>query len=78
MPMYLNLSGMSGVRAYEIGDDFIAVEFMAGRFRRYTYTHAITGMQHVENMKVLASQGVGLNSYIRRHPDVNEGYARRA
>ncbi len=36
---YQNLSGESGVRAYEIGDDFIKVEFSNGTYL-YTYQSA--------------------------------------
>lgn len=66
MERYSNRSGSSGVSAYEIGNDFIVVKF-SGTFRTYTYSYRRAGSAHVENMKRLAKNGSGLNSYINRH-----------
>ena len=73
---YLNRSGDSGVSAYEIGDDFIAIRFRpSGDI--YWYTHASVGARHLATMKALALKGRGLSTYISSHPDVREGYAKK-
>lgn len=69
MEVYKNLGGKSGVRAYAIGDDYIDVMFSSGAVYRYSYRSA--GAQKVEDMKILAVQGHGLNSYIMRHARFN-------
>ena len=66
MERYRNIGGDSGVSAYEIGTDFIRVKF-SGTSRTYTYSYRKAGNYHVENMKNLARNGNGLNSYINRH-----------
>jgi hypothetical protein len=75
MERYRNLSGDSGVDAYEIGDDFVAVRFGSGVV--YWYTEASVGPQHVVALKRLARRGQGLSTYISQHADVREGYARK-
>lgn len=62
MEKYANRSGQSGVSAYEIGPNYIRVRFSSGSVYQYSYRKA--GQSHVENMKQLAMQGSGLNSYI--------------
>ena len=76
MERYRNLSGDSGVDAYEIGDDFIKVRFTPGVV--YWYTAASAGARHVAALKRLARRGQGLGTYISQHPEVREGYARKA
>ena len=71
MKRYANLSGNSGVLAYQIGPDSIAVKFQDGKV--YFYTHASTGPVHIKAMKQLAAGGSGLCTYIARH--VREAYA---
>jgi len=78
MPIYLNLNGDSGIVSYEIGPDFIRVEFNQGNFTHYSYTYVTPGVTHVEAMKRLATQGYGLNAYINSNPGVRTGYAGRA
>ncbi|CAG4887410.1 hypothetical protein R70241_00424 [Paraburkholderia saeva] len=73
---YLNRSGDSGVSAYEIGDDFIAVQFRPSG-DVYWYTRASVGARHLAAMKDLALKGRGLSTYISAHPDVREGYAKK-
>ncbi len=73
MTRYKNLSGDSGVTAYEIGSDFINVQFSNGAV--YEYNHAVTGSRHVEQMKQLAEQGQGLSSFIAS--TVHGAYARK-
>jgi hypothetical protein len=65
MEQYKNLGGNSNVRAYSIGRDYIDVVFGGGAIYRYSYRSA--GTTKVEQMKVLARQGLGLNSYIMRN-----------
>lgn len=62
MQRYLNRGGDSGVLSYEIGPDYIKVRFSTGT--TYVYTSTSAGASHIENMKQLAQNGVGLNSYI--------------
>lgn len=66
MERYRNTGSDSGVVAYEIGSDYIRVQF-SGTSRIYTYSYRKAGSNHVENMKQLARSGSGLNSYINRH-----------
>ncbi len=63
MEKYLNKNNDSGVSHYEIFDDKINVKF-TGNEKIYTYSKYKAGWQHVDNMKVLAQKGSGLNSYI--------------
>lgn len=65
MQIYKNAGGNSGIRAYDIGGDYIDVKFSTGRVYRYSYGRA--GKENVEEMKRLAMQGYGLNSYIMRN-----------
>ncbi len=65
MQWYANLNGNSGVRAFEIGNTWIRVQFSSGSL--YTYSYQRAGVTHVERMKVLAREGRGLNSYIMRN-----------
>lgn len=62
MENYRNLGGTSGVKAFEIGTDFIKVKFSDNSI--YLYNYRKPGSHHVENMKILAKNGSGLNSYI--------------
>ncbi|MCD6724637.1 hypothetical protein FLL78_09810 [Vibrio cholerae] len=66
MQVYRDINNDSGVRGYEIGSDRITVWF-EGNQRSYTYTYETAGRIHVENMKVLAASGDGLNAYINRN-----------
>ncbi|NML33618.1 hypothetical protein [Paraburkholderia antibiotica] len=75
MQRYRNLSGDSGVDAYEPGDDFIKVRFRQGVV--YWYTAASVGAAHVDVMKRLAHRGQGLGTYISQHAEVRDGYARK-
>ncbi|AMR79508.1 hypothetical protein [Cupriavidus nantongensis] len=62
MKPYRNLSGRSGIDAYELGPEYIRVRFEDGRV--YTYDYRRPGRSHVEQMKRLAKAGRGLCSYI--------------
>ncbi len=65
MQTYKNLDGNSSVRAFLIGDKYIDVEFNSGRIYRYSYGSA--GIANVEQMKRMAVEGRGLNSFIMRN-----------
>lgn len=71
MVRYKNLSGTSGVAAYETGRDSIAVEFEDGAIYLYTYRSA--GRSNIEKMKSLAAVGCGLSTFIARY--VRKAYA---
>jgi hypothetical protein len=74
MERYGNVSGDSGVRAYEILPDGIEVQFLSGEI--YFYTVASAGRTHIQRMKRLALQGQGLSTYISQH--VKHRYASKA
>lgn len=65
MTQYQNVNGNSGVSAFSFGQDYIDVQFDTGKVYRYSYRSA--GYMKVEEMKRLAFQGWGLNSYIMRN-----------
>ena len=71
MERYRNLGGDSGVSEYEIGDDYIEVEFSDGSLYLFNYESA--GSQNIEHMKTLAEKGSGLNSFI--NTTVRKNYA---
>ena len=73
MQRYRDIDGDSGVTGYDIGPDFIRVEFRQASV--YLYTYSSTGIQDVEEMKRLAAAGDGLGTYISTH--IKERYARR-
>ena len=73
MTRYKNLGGNSGVVAYEYGDDYIRVEFKDGAMYLYTYESA--DPDNIEEMKQLAENGQGLNSFINRI--VRKKYAKK-
>ena len=66
MQHYRNIGGNSNVNSYSIGDTYIDVLFY-GTPRVYRYSYKSAGVENVENMKVLAEQGYGLNSFINRY-----------
>ena len=71
MEVYANKSGRSSVYAYIIGADFISVQFKNGKVYRYAYSRA--GSTNVERMKILARQGLGLNTYIKTQVNLRYG-----
>jgi hypothetical protein len=73
MERYKNISGDSGVVAYEIFDQSIKIQFKDGGI--YVYSYAIPGRHAVEAMKKLAVIGAGLATYINRN--VRKAYAYR-
>ena len=62
MEKYSDLGRNSNIYAYEIGSDYINVQFKDGSIYKYTYSSA--GTTNIEQMKKLAINGKGLNSFI--------------
>ena len=73
MIQYKNLSAESGILAYESGDDFIRIQFQDKEV--YLYTNESSGKEHIDQMKILAEKGRGLNTYINQH--VRKNYAHK-
>jgi hypothetical protein len=73
MERYRNVAGNSGIAAYEIGKDYIVVQFEDGG--RYRYTYASSGRENVERMKGLAKAGQGLNTFLST--EVSKLYERK-
>jgi hypothetical protein len=71
MKRYLDVSSTSGVRAYEIAEQSVTVQFADGV--TYVYSYASAGRERVEEMKRCALAGRGLSTYISQH--VREAYA---
>ena len=69
--MHIYHGGNSGVIAYNIGPNFIIVQFKSGD--RYLYNYVTPGRKHVEAMKKLAARNEGLATYISQH--VKDHYA---
>ncbi|MCX6580511.1 MAG: hypothetical protein NT166_10030 [Candidatus Aminicenantes bacterium] len=65
MERYKNLGGSSNVVAYEIGEDYIKVQFR-DRNKFYLYNYQSAGINNIEHMKKLAITGKGLNGFIRK------------
>ncbi|SHJ02784.1 hypothetical protein SAMN02745146_2043 [Hymenobacter daecheongensis DSM 21074] len=66
MTDYVSASGKkSGVTAYEIGKDFIKVEFNNSKI--YTYRSSNNNKIMIEEMKSLALASEGLSTYIARN-----------
>ncbi len=73
MTSYKDLSGRSGIDAYEIRGRSIIVRFKhAGA---YLYNYENPGLEEVEMMKRLAEQGRGLATYISQR--VKRRYAKK-
>ena len=65
MTRYLNLGGISNVKVFCIGEDYIDVVFKDRSIYRYSYASA--GRAHVEHMKLLAQVGSDLNSFFKEY-----------
>lgn len=70
MKTYKNLSGNSGVVAYETGKTFIHIKFK-GESGIYTFNYKRPGRETVEHMKALALKGKGLNTFITERVGTN-------
>ena len=73
--IYKNLSGQSGVSAYELLDMGIVIQFSDQS--HYTYLSAKVGANHISEMKRLAAAGKGLNSFINCTPVVKNGFSQK-
>jgi hypothetical protein len=62
MQRYNGADRDSGIDAYEAGANYMRVRFIHGG--TYVYTYRSAGRHHIENMKLLAKSGKGLNTYI--------------
>lgn len=69
MQSYQN-AGNSGVQLFEVGSDFIILEY--GDSTRYLYNYIRPGKHHVQSMIKLAENGSGLATYINKY--VRENY----
>ncbi len=67
MPRYSDRDGDSGIVAFEVGPDWIEIEFERGRERFYRYTNASAGAANILTMQRLAEKGDGLNAFINRY-----------
>lgn len=74
MTKYKNLSKNSGVKAFEIGTDYIKVQFINSLI--YLYNYSKPGRSYVEEMKKLAEKGIGLNTYISKY--IKKNYAKKS
>lgn len=63
--LYQDKSGKSGIYGYEIGPDFIDIYFKKGGQYKWSYDSA--GQDNVDQMKLLAQSGSGLNSFINNN-----------
>ena len=72
MKTYKNLSGNSGIKAYQISQQSIRIAFSDGSV--YLYNYGSNGKRAVEIMKGLAEQGIGLTTYINR--EIRDQYAK--
>lgn len=70
MKPYKNLSGQSGISAYDLLPDGIKIKFVDGSV--YLYTYNIPGERDVEIMKGLAKKGIGLTTFINQ--EVRENF----
>ena len=64
MEPYRDWDQDSGVRAFEVSDGQIDVQFRSGAI--YRYTSASAGPENLNRMVDLARAGEGLNSFINR------------
>ena len=73
MERYKNLSGSSGVLAYEIVAGALTVQFVDGW--KYLYSNRSAGAANVAQMCKLAAAGRGLCTFISQ--SVRKGYERK-
>ena len=73
MERYRNLSGNSGVFAYELSPGRIIVQFHDGW--KYEYTNRSAGIEAIVTMHRLARAGSGMSGFISAH--VRERYSRK-
>jgi hypothetical protein len=71
MEKYKNLGGQSSVSQYEIGEDYITIEFVKkdddDGSNTYKYTYESAGSHNIEKMKEIAMAGEGLTSFVNEN-----------
>lgn len=72
MQTYRDWDKDSNIEAYEIDNDSITVKFRDGQFKFYKYTTRSTSSSNISEMKRLALQGDGLNSFISKNKPMYE------
>jgi hypothetical protein len=65
MAHYNDVSGTSGITAFQSNNDSITIEYKGGS--AYLYSDQVAGSANVGHMKTLAASGQGLNSFINKH-----------
>lgn len=70
MQHYKSADKNTGVIAYDMVPDGIAIKFRDGSV--YLYTIKSTGKGHIAKMRSLAKKGEGLTTYINQH--IRENY----
>ena len=73
MEAYKNLSGESGIRAFKLNRDNCIIYFEDGS--AYVYDENNPGIKNLAAIKILASKGRGLHTFIERF--VKENYSMR-
>ncbi|MBN2857659.1 MAG: hypothetical protein JXN63_04590 [Candidatus Delongbacteria bacterium] len=66
MKPYPDINGDSSVLSYMIGEDYIILKLM-GIQHVFVYSYKKAGREHVEQMKVLAQLGDGLDKYVNEN-----------
>ena len=64
MEYYRNISGTSGILAFEYTQNGILIQFRNGGI--YEYTNYSAGNETISKMKILARKGMELNGFINR------------
>jgi hypothetical protein len=65
MQPYKNSGNLSWISAFEIGEDYIKIQFADGVI--HLYTNGSAGIKHIQKMKELAVAGKGLYNYIDQY-----------
>ena len=76
MQRYKNLTGQSNIYAFELLDSGITIQF--NDHSKYTYQSSRVGFNNMTEIKRLAINGQGLNSFINRTPTVRNGYSQKS
>ena len=76
MQRYKNLTGQSNIYAFELLDSGITIQF--NDHSQYTYQSSRVGFNNKTEIKRLAINGQGLNSFINRTPTVRNGYSQKS
>lgn len=67
MMKYKDVTGLSTIDSYEVGENWIKIRFKNEIDVDYTYSSVRPGARHVQLMKNLAEVGGGLSTYISRY-----------